>query len=72
MGEIAERGFNCIRIDDGAGLLWDKDGNVREDVLISSPFGKYTDFTTYHVIVKNKRLNILDRFFENLPCRKKT
>ena len=71
VGEIAERGFNCIRIDDGAGLLWDKDGNVREDVLISSPFGKYTDFTTYHVIVKNKRLNILDRFLRICRAAKK-
>ena len=26
--EMVERGFNCIRIDDGAGLLWDEDGNV--------------------------------------------
>ena len=29
--EIAKRGFNCIRLEDGAGLLWDRDGNVRTD-----------------------------------------
>ena len=56
--EIADRGFNCIRIDDGAGLIWDKDGNVRNDVLISQPFGKYTKYTTYRTIVDGKRLNI--------------
>ena len=37
ISQIAERGFNCIRIEDGAGLIWDKDGNVRTDVLIQSP-----------------------------------
>nr|MCR4719622.1 hypothetical protein [Bacillota bacterium] len=58
VGQIAERGFNCIRIDDGAGLLWDTDGNVRSDVLISQPFGKYTKFTTYRTISDNKRLNL--------------
>lgn len=71
VGEIAERGFNCIRVDDGAGLLWDKDGNVRNDVLISSPFGKYTKFTTYHVIADNKRLNLMERLLRLCAAAKK-
>ena len=44
--QIADRGFNCIRIESGAGLIWDESGNVREDVLILAPFGKYTKYTT--------------------------
>ena len=60
--QIAERGFNCIRLEYGAGLLWDAEGKVRDGVLVCSPFGKYTKFTTYRVIVERKRLNLLERF----------
>lgn len=59
--QIADRGFNCVRIEAGAGLLWDKAGNVRDDVLISAPFGEYTKYTTYKVIVNKKRLNLMER-----------
>ena len=62
--EMVERGFNCIRIDDGAGLLWDEDGNVRDDVLISQPFGKYTKYTTSKGIADGKRMNILERLLK--------
>jgi len=71
VGQIAERGFNSIRIDDGAGLLWDADGNVRSDVLISPPFGKYTKFTTYRTISDNKRLNLFDRLLRVCHAAKK-
>lgn len=71
VGQITERGFNCIRIDDGAGLLWDKDGNARSDVLIRNPFGKYARFTSYNVIVDKKRLNLLERFLRVCASAKK-
>ncbi|MBR2885503.1 MAG: hypothetical protein IKB93_12085 [Clostridia bacterium] len=71
IGEIAERGFNCIRIDDGAGLLWDGDGNVRNNFLISVPFGSYTEHTTYKVIVDKEELNILDRLLRICFAAKK-
>ena len=71
VGQIAERGFNTIRIDDGAGLLWDKDGNARGDVLIRNPFGKYARFTTYNVIVESERLNLLERFLRVCKSAKK-
>ena len=29
LAQIAERKFNCIRIDDGAGMLWDEQGKER-------------------------------------------
>lgn len=69
--EITERGFNCIRIDDGAGLLWDKDGNVRSDVLITAPFGEYTKYTTWRIFVDKQRMNILDRLLRICRAAKK-
>ncbi len=36
--EIAERGFNCIRCEDGAGLTHDAGGLRRQPVQINSPF----------------------------------
>ena len=71
VGEIAERGFNCIRFDDGAGMIWDKEGKVRKDVLISSPFGKYSKYTSYHVIADNEKLHILDRLLRLCAACKK-
>lgn len=43
ISQIVERGFNCIWLDDGAVLLRDNEGNIRRDILISAPFGKYTN-----------------------------
>ena len=61
LSQIAERGFNCVRIEDGAGLLWDEAGKPRGEVLICSPFGPYTEYTTYRIMVREKKLDILDR-----------
>ena len=36
-----ERGFNCIRLEDGAGLTHDIDGNRRGPVFLHTPFGPY-------------------------------
>lgn len=69
--EIAERGFNCIRTEDGAGLIWDENGDLREEMLISSPFGKFTQYTTYCVIVEKRRLNLLDRLLRICRAAKK-
>lgn len=69
--QIAERGFNCIRIEDGAGLIWDADGCVRNDILITSPFGKYTKYTTYRVIAESKRVNLFERLLRVCKAAKK-
>ena len=39
--EHAERGFNCIRLEDGAGLTHDIDGRRRGPVFLHNPFGRY-------------------------------
>ena len=41
--EHVQRGFNCIRLDDGAGLIHDLDGNFLGPVTIGNPFGRYSD-----------------------------
>ncbi|MBQ7206212.1 MAG: hypothetical protein IJS01_00285 [Lentisphaeria bacterium] len=42
VAEHAERGFNCIRFEDGAGLIHDKDGRLVRNVPIREPFTGYT------------------------------
>ena len=39
--EHVERGFNCIRFDDGAGLMHDLDGNPRGKIKLGDAFGDY-------------------------------
>lgn len=41
MIEHKERGFNCIRLDDGAGLMHDIDGNPRGPIVFGQIFGEY-------------------------------
>jgi len=41
MREHAERGFNCIRLDDGAGLIHDSEGNLLEPIIWGRIFGEY-------------------------------
>ena len=41
MIEHKERGFNCMRIDDGAGLMHDINGNPRGAVYFGRGFGEY-------------------------------
>lgn len=40
--EHVERGFNCMRLEGGAGLTHDLDGNRLGPVFIGAPFGKYS------------------------------
>ena len=69
MDEIADRGFNCIRIDDGAGLLWDGEGKTRHSVAISPPFGSFTKFTTF--LIGPKVMDLWDRLLRIFAAAKK-
>ena len=40
--EYKERGFNCIRLETGAGLAHDLNGNPRGPIFLHEPFGKYS------------------------------
>ena len=63
LSEVRERGFNCIRFDDGAGFLWKADGTERENVKVHAPFGKYTKYTTYKTIT-NGTIRPLERLLK--------
>ena len=54
MREHVERGFNCIRLDDGAGLMHDKDGNRLLPVEWGWAFGDADDKIRQNVCVKGK------------------
>jgi len=63
MRGLKERGFNCIRMDDGAGLYAAPDGTPRGPVAIHPPFGKFTGdirqsnaFTTPRTVEPRKNL----------------
>jgi hypothetical protein len=42
--ELKERGFNCIRIDSGAGLCHDAQGNPRGQISLDKPFPGHSQF----------------------------
>ena len=59
--EVKDRGFNCIRLEDFAGMLWDADGNERRHLKIHAPFGHYTKYTTYKTLMVSGTINPLER-----------
>ena len=69
--QMVDRGFNCVRLEDGAGVLWDSDGNVRTDVLVKSIFGKYQKYTGYDVFARDKRICPLERLLKVVSSAKK-
>ena len=42
VAEHAERGFNCIRFEDGAGLIHDRSGKLCRNIPIVEPYPGYT------------------------------
>lgn len=42
MKETAERGFNCVRMESGAGLFCSPDGVPRGKIQLNPPFGKFS------------------------------
>ena len=55
MRELKERGFNCVRIDDGAGLYNAPDGTPRGKVRIHPAFGKFTADVRQACVVTTER-----------------
>ena len=70
LAEIKSKGFNCIRFEDGAGLLWDLNGNNLNDITLYPPFGKYTERTTFHEIKKGK-INVRERLLKLCSAAKR-
>ena len=58
--ELTKRRYRRFA-EGGAGLIWDKNGNLRTEIVISQPFGKFTEYTTFKTIANGKKINILER-----------
>ena len=70
--EHKERGFNCIRIDSGAGLIHDLDGNLRQPFDIGDMFGEYEKIPRQqHIIGDGGKCDLLARLIQTLEnCKK--
>ncbi len=72
MLEHVERGFNCIRIDGGAGLIHDLNGNLRDKFYVSDMFGKYDAIPRqFGIIGDGGEVDLLPRLIEIFECAKK-
>lgn len=72
MREHAERGFNCIRIDSGAGLVHDIEGNPRPPFDIGDMFGEYEKIPRQeHIVGDGGPCDLLSRLTETFECAKK-
>ncbi len=70
--EHAERGFNCIRIDDGAGLCHDINGNRRGPVELMHHFGEFEKtLRQQHIFGDGGKCDLLSRLFELCEAAKK-
>lgn len=70
--EHVERGFNCIRIDSGAGLIHDRDGKLREPFDIGDMFGDYEKIPRQqHVVGDGGKCDLLARLLETFRACKK-
>ncbi len=69
--ETAERGFNCIRLEGGAGLIHDLDGNRRGAINIHAPWGKYSDYRQLFPFGGEGKCDILPRLVELCKACKK-
>ena len=70
--EHKERGFNCIRIDSGVGLIHDQNGKLRGPFDIADNFGKYERIPRqFGIVGDGGECNLLGRLLETLEACKK-
>lgn len=72
MREHKERGFNCMRIDGGAGLIHDLDGNLRPPFDMGDMFGEFEKIPRQqHITGPGGKVNLLERLIETFETAKK-
>lgn len=76
MKELRDRGFNCVRMESGAGMLYTPDGKTRGKMTLHAPFGCYTDIirqSNFDPIDKpdNEKFDIRARLLEVFRAAKK-
>ncbi|MBR4868507.1 MAG: hypothetical protein IKU10_05065, partial [Clostridia bacterium] len=65
MQEYVDRGFNCIRLETGHGLLTDLQGNPIEELPFYAPFGKFSKFLRQMDCIPEKGvINFRERLLE--------
>ena len=64
MREHKERGFNCLRVDSGAGLAHDLDGSPLPPAQWGLPFGPYTHAMRGWRSITPGRCNVMERVRE--------
>ncbi len=64
VAEHVERGFNCIRLESGAGLTHDLEGNRLPPTQILAPFGKYDDNRQLFCIGGEGKCDFLTRLID--------
>jgi len=70
--EHVERGFNCIRLDDGAGLMHDLAGNPLGPVKMGNAFGEYDSMLRqFGAIGGEGKCDLLDRLIRLAEAAKK-
>ena len=70
--EHAERGFNCIRIDSGAGLIHDQQGNRRGPFDVGDACGKFEDIPRqFGITGDGGACDLLGRLIETFEACKK-
>ena len=68
----AERGFNCLRIDSGVGLIHDADGRRRPPFFVSDMFGEYEKLPRQqHVTGDGGPCDLLGRLIEVCTCARR-
>lgn len=70
--EHKERGFNCVRIDGGAGLIHDLEGNLRAPFDFERAFGKFEQIPRQQAIMGDGGpCNLLERLIETFTCARR-
>ncbi len=65
MKEYVDRGFNCIRLESGQGLLNDVNGNPIDELEIHPIFGKFSKYgRQMNAVLKNGTINFRKRLLE--------
>ena len=64
MDELVARGFNCVRLDDGAGLICRPDGTPRGSVALHAPFGKFSADVRQMVVTSARKCDPKARLLE--------
>lgn len=71
MLEHKERGFNCIRFDDGAGLIHDRQGNPIKPFLMRRMFGKFDTYVRQQQSREGMSRDLLKRLIKICEAAKR-